>query len=218
MEHEEMNEDAPSPADSTAASSPSSPAEPPEPPAEPPEPPAQPPEPPAADAGPGLTGQIAAGLALIVLGGALLALERLDSSPEHLFLILVGGIFATAYFYRKAFGLLIPGGILMGLGFGLVYDDVYPDSLFLVDGESAAFGIGVGFLLIYAISLVYERRNRWWPLIPGGFLVVASLPDFFWMDDVLDFWPLAVMAVGALLLFRAVASRQKRAEGRRADR
>ncbi len=211
MEHDEMNDDTSSPAGSASESSTSAG------PPEPPEPPAQPPEPPAADPGPGLAGQVAAGLALIVLGGALLALERLDGSPDHLFLILVGGIFMAGYFYKKAFGLLIPGGILIGLGAGLAYDDMYSDSLFLIDGESAAFGIGVGFLLIYAISLLYERVHRWWPLIPGGFLVIAGLPDFVWVDDVLDFWPLAVMAVGVLLLFRGVVSRQREGEARRVD-
>jgi hypothetical protein len=209
MEHDEMNDDTPSAAGAASESSTS---------AGPPEPPARPPEPPPADSGPGLAGQVAAGLALIVLGGALLALERLDGSPDHLFLILIGGVFTAGYFYKKAFGLLIPGGILIGLGAGLAYDDVYSDSLFLMDGESAAFGIGVGFLLIYAISLVYERVNRWWPLIPGGFLVIAGLPDFVWVDDVLEFWPVAVMAVGILLLFRGVVSRQREGETRRADR
>ena len=212
MEHDEMNDDTSSPAGSASESSTSAG------PPEPPEPPAEPPEPPAADTGPGLAGQVAAGLALIVLGGALLALERLDGSPDHLFLILVGGIFLAGYFYKRAFGLLIPGGILIGLGAGLAYDDMYSESMFVIDGESAAFGIGVGFLLIYAISLVYERVHRWWPLIPGGFLVIAGLPDFVWVDDVLEFWPLAVMAVGVLLLFRSVVSRQREGEARRVDR
>ncbi len=202
MEHEEMNEDtaAPSPgseAESSAAAS------------------SGPPEPPPAatqDAGPTLAGQVAAGLALVVLGGALLALERLDGSPDHLFLILVGGVFAAGYFYKKAFGLLIPGGVLIGLGAGLAYDDLYSDSF--LDGESAAFGLGVGFLLIYVVSLLYERTHRWWPLIPGGVLVIAGFPEWEWADQILDFWPVAVMAVGLFLLFRGLVSRQRDGESR----
>ena len=177
--------------------------------------PPEPPPPPTEDSGPSLAGQVAAGLALVVLGGALLALERLDGSPDHLFLILVGGVFAAGYFYKKAFGLLIPGGILIGLGSGLAYDDLYSDSF--LDGESAVFGLGIGFLLIYVVSLLYERTHRWWPLIPGGFLVIAGFPDWDWADEILDFWPVAVMAVGLLLLFRGLLSRQKAAESRRFD-
>lgn len=207
MEHDEMNGDTSSSAGSDAASSTS---------AGPPEPPAQPPDPPAADTGPGVAGQLAAGLALIVLGGVLLFLERLESEAHaHLLFVLLGGVFVAGYLYKRAFGLLIPGALLLGIGGGLAFEDLRP-GLF-VDGENVALGLGLGFILIYAASLLYERQNRWWPLIPGGFLVIASLPDFVWVDDVLDFWPVAVMAVGVLLLFRAVASRQREEEARRAD-
>ncbi len=202
MEHEEMNDGAAAPSAGSDAES-SAP------------PPAEPPPPPVEDAGPGpgLAGQVAAGLALIVLGGALLALERLDGAPEHLFLVLVGGVFAAGYFYKRAYGLLIPAGILIGLGSGLAFHDLYSGSF--VDDESAAFGLGVGFLLIYVVSLLYERTNRWWPLIPGGVLVIAGFPNWEWADQILDYWPVAVMAVGLFLLFRGVLSRQREKESRR---
>ena len=87
MEHDEMNHE--TTAASAQAESGSAP------------PVADPPAPPVEDAGPGLAGQVAAGLALIVLGGALLALERLDGAHEHLFLILVGGVFAAATSTRR---------------------------------------------------------------------------------------------------------------------
>ena len=206
MEHDEMNDDTSSSAGSAPESSTS---------AEPPEPP-EPPEPAAEDAGPGLAGQIAAGLALIVLGGVLLFLERLDSGAHgYLLFILIGGVFVAGYLYKRAFGLLIPGALLLGIGGGLVFEDLHSGPF--VDGDNVALGLGLGFVLIYVASLLYERQNRWWPLIPGGFLVIASLPEFVWVDDVLDFWPVAVMAVGVLLLFRGVASRQREGEARRVD-
>lgn len=198
-----MNDDSAGPSAGTEAESSGSTA------AAPPEPPPAPTE----DSGPTLAGQVAAGVALVVLGGALLALERLDGSPDHLFLILVGGVFAAGYFYKRSFGLLIPGGILIGLGSGLAYEDLYSNSF--VDGESVAFGLGLGFLLIYVVSLLYERVNRWWPLIPGGILVVAGFPAWEWADQILDFWPVAVMAVGLFLLFRGLLSRQRERESRR---
>lgn len=203
MEHEEKNHDTAAPSAGSEAESTASVSD----------GPPEPPPPPAEAPSPTLGGQVAAGLALVVLGGALLALERLDGSPDHLFLILVGGVFAAGYFYKKAFGLLIPGGILIGLGSGLAYDDLYSRSF--VDGESAAFGLGVGFLLIYLVSLLYERVNRWWPLIPGGVLVIAGFPEWDWADEILDFWPVAVMAVGLFLLVRGVLRRRKEAESRR---
>ncbi len=202
MAPEEMNDDTGAPsagseAESTASTS-----------GGPPEPPPAPAE----DSGPTVAGQVAAGVALIALGAALLALERTGGSPDHLFLILVGGVFAAGYFYRKAFGLLVPGGILIGLGSGLAYEDLYSSSF--VYAESALFGLGVGFLLIYVVSLLYERVNRWWPLIPGAVLVIAGFPEWEWADQILDFWPVAVMAIGLFLLFRAVVARQKESESR----
>ena len=210
MERDQMNDDANSSADAAPESTAAS-----EPPA-PPEPPAQQPEPPAADAGPGLAGQIAAGLALIALGGILLALERVDSGTHgHLLFILIGGVFVAAYLYRRAFGLLIPGGLLLGIGGGLAFEDLHSGPF--GDGENVALGLGLGFILIYVVSVLYERRNRWWPLIPGGLLVIASLPEFIWMEDVLEYWPVAVIAVGVLLLFRTVVARQTDGEARRID-
>ncbi len=212
MEHDEMNDETSSSAGAAPESSASAgPAEPPAPP-EPPEAPEQP----AADAGPTLAGQIAAGLALIVLGGVLLALERLDAGAHgHLLFILIGGVFVAGYLYRRAFGLLIPGALLLGIGGGLAFEEL--DSRSFGDGENVALGLGAGFILIYVASMLYERRNRWWPLIPGGVLVIASLPEFVWMEDVLDFWPVAVMAVGVLLLVRVILARQKEGEARRID-
>ena len=208
MEHDEMNDDTTSSSAGAAESSTT---------AGPPEPPEPPPEsPPPADAGPGLAGQVAAGLALIVLGGVLLALERLDSGDHgHLLLILIGGVFVAGYLYKRAFGLLIPGALLLGIGGGLAFDDLYAGPF--VDAESVALGLGLGFVLIYVASLLVERQNRWWPLIPGGVLVIASLPDQVWVDDVLDFWPLAVIAIGVLLIFRGVASTRNDGEARRVD-
>ena len=206
MEHEETNaataDSAGSDAESTASASVGGPPPPPEPMQEPGK----------EDRGPTLAGQVAAGLTLMALGAALLALERLDGSAQHLLLILVGGVFAAGYFYKTAFGLLIPGGILIGLGAGLAYDS-YSDSF--AGDESAAFGLGLGFLLIYVVSLLYERVNRWWPLIPGGVLVVAGFPEWDWADAILDYWPVAVMAVGLFLLLRGILARQKREESRR---
>ena len=198
MEQDEMNADTAATPHETA----------PEPP-----PPPGPPAPPAQDAGSGLVGQVAAGLALIVLGGALLVLERLDSSPDHLFLILVGGVFVAGYFYRRAYGFLIPGGLLIGLGSGLALEDLYAGPF--ADAESGALGLGLGFFLVYIVSLLYERRNRWWALIPGGVLVLAGFPDWAWTDELFDYWPLGIMAVGAFLLFRSVMGRRRDEESSR---
>jgi len=169
------------------------------------EPPPDVPAPPANDEPPGPLGQVVAGLVLVVLGVALFLLERLDASADHLFLILGGGIFTSVYFHRRAYGFLIPGGLLTGLGSGLAVEELNPGSFSDVDG---ALGLGVGFLLIYVLSAVWERVNRWWPLIPGGVLVLAGLPYWARADELFEYWPVLVMLIGLVVLVRAVASRQ----------
>ncbi len=161
--------------------------------------------------GPTLRGQIAAGLALVLLGGALLVLERLDgSSSGALALVLLGAVFIAAYFYQQSYGFLIPGGILLGLGGGQIFADLYEGPMRSADGP--VLGLGVGFLLIYVVSLLWERRSRWWPLIPGALLTLAGLPEFGWAEDLLDFWPVAIMAVGGVLLVRGMIAARDRAE------
>ena len=203
MAHDEMTEN-------TGAVSPET-----EPAAEaPPPPPPEAPEPAPAAGGRGLGGQVAAGLTLLALGAALLYLERFDGGSNFpLFLILIGGLFLAAYFHQRAYGFLIPGGILLGIGSGFAFEEL--SSSPFADGDLVTLGLGLGFLFIYAVSLLYERQNRWWSLIPGGFLVVAGFPEWEWVEELYEFWPLAVMAGGAVLLLRAVQARRREAEARR---
>ena len=74
-------------------------------------------------------------------------------------------------------------------------------------GDSVQIGLGGGFLAIYVIGMLYERRTQWWPLVPGGFLVVTGLPEgaplFAWMAFN---WPLIFVVIGALILFGALRS------------
>ena len=110
---------------------------------------------------------------------------------------LVGGGFLVFYFYRRDFGLLIPGCIILSLGLGTVGNSVFPD---LTQG----LALGIGFVAITVVALIYEKRFVWWPLIPGGFMLFIALFDD---TDVAEWffrrgWPLAI--VGALLLIRSL--------------
>lgn len=49
---------------------------------------------------------------------------------------------------KDAYGLFIPGGILMGMGFGFVYNNM-PAGMFI--------GLGAGFILM-AIGMIFDRR------------------------------------------------------------
>ena len=138
--------------------------------------------------------QAIAGVALVVLGLALYYLEDLGNS---LVFFLVGGGFLVFYFYRKEFGLLIPGCIILGLGVGSAGHALFDDF-------NAALGLGIGFLAITVIALIYERRFVWWPLIPGSVLVLLNLPRGKQLIRVIrDHWQLGLVGVGILVLIGA---------------
>jgi len=110
------------------------------------------------------------GVILIVIGVTLFAIQWLDLDADVIVLV-IGLVFAGAYSATRRYGLLIPAGILTGLGAGILLED------FGATREPVALGLGLGFLAIYGVDLIALRspeRARWWPLIPGAILTVIA--------------------------------------------
>jgi len=140
--------------------------------------------------------QIATGAILILIGVGLLALQFLEGFGEAVLFFVIGGGFVAAYLYFRNYGLLIPGGILMGLGLGSI-----GKSSVLAFGDFDAIGLGIGFVAIYVIALVYEGSSHWWPLIPGLILIVTGLVSGTSFERLLSVgWPLILVLLGLLLL------------------
>jgi hypothetical protein len=142
--------------------------------------------------------RVMAGAILVVIGVALLALELAKGFGEWIVLILIGGAFLTAYFLRRSYGLLIPGCILVGLGLGAIGTNTMPGV-----GDFTQIGLGVGFIAIYVIDRVYRSpKTHWWPLIPGGILLVTGLGALSGdLGRVLrDGWPLLLVLAGLILI------------------
>src|SRR3970040_2162542 len=111
-------------------------------------------------------GRGAAGAVLIVVGLILLASQFVKGFADHIWTLLIGGLFVAGYFYRRAYGLLIPGCILLGIGLGNL-----GEGSILQFGDFDSIALGLGFLAIFVIDTLYRGRSHWWPLIPGGVLV-----------------------------------------------
>ena len=143
--------------------------------------------------------RLSAGLILIVIGLGLYLIDRLEGIGEEAVLLIVGTAFLIAYFVRKNYGLLIPGCVLLGLGIGSVGRDS-----FLAFGESTMLGLGSGFIAIYVIARLNEGKSHWWPLIPGGVMLVMAIPRtqhlfaYVW-----DHWQLILVLIGVLILVGA---------------
>ncbi|NIM62909.1 MAG: hypothetical protein GTN89_03285, partial [Acidobacteria bacterium] len=70
-------------------------------------------------------------------------------------------------------------------------------------------GLGAGFIAIFVIALVYEKRSHWWPLIPGGILLVTA---FSIGEELMDFlfsggWPLVLIIIGVIIVLGALGKR-----------
>ncbi len=142
-------------------------------------------------------GNIVLGSILIVLGIGLVALQLFEGFSDAVILFLIGGAFIAWYLYSRAYGLLIPGCILLGLGLGKV-----GESALTTFGGMEQLGLGVGFVAIYVIDLVYQGKSSWWPLIPGGILILTGLAQGSeTFERLLEVgWPLIFVFIGLLLL------------------
>ena len=142
--------------------------------------------------------RLLAGLVLVVIGLVLFALNRVGNIGPWAIFFIVGSAFLTAYFYQREYGFLIPACILLGLGAGNVGED------FFRFGLSARLGLGLGFIAIFVIAFLYERRTQWWPLIPGTILIVTSLTRVrYIVEFMVDNWPLGLVILGILIMLGA---------------
>ena len=146
------------------------------------------------------------GVILIVVGVTLFAVQLLHLDGDVIVLV-IGLVFAIAFAGTRRYGLLIPAGILTGLGLGIVLEDSG------VQGEPVVLGLGMGFLAIYGADLLTSGARapgRWWPLIPGAILtVIAGAESTFGAEGarLIELgWPILLIAAGAWLLLRGRAA------------
>lgn len=144
--------------------------------------------------------QLVLGGILIILGIGLLAIQFLEGFGDAVILFLIGGLFVAGYLYRRVYGLLIPGCILLGLGLGEV-----GESTIRAFGGFEQLGLGVGFVAIYVIDLVYTGGSHWWPLIPGVILILTGLAEgSATFERLIEVgWPVIIIFFGLLSLAAA---------------
>lgn len=150
------------------------------------------------------------GIILIVIGAlALLSQFDLFENIGMFFVPALGVIFLAWGLATRTFGLVIPGGILGGIGLGIV----------LLEGPLAGLGeptqgaifllaFAAGWLLISLLSPLTEAAFQWWPLIPAG--ILAAIGGLLLAGDaglqvlkVLGYaWPVALIAAGAWIILR----------------
>ncbi len=148
--------------------------------------------------------QIVFAVILIVIGIAGFFLQATEGRVDAggIIVLLIGLGLLGAFAYTREYGYLIPGGIMTGLGAGIALQDIQTMS-----GESSGgvivLGLGLGFLSIWVIGGIAQvAQHHWWPIIPGGILsaIGALLIIGSEAQGVLDYWYLAIIAVGVVIL------------------
>ena len=140
--------------------------------------------------------QIVPGLILIILGIVFLLTQYIEFGPG-LFFILLGLIFLIPYAFTRSYGLLIPGCILAGIGVGLAFERTLsrPD-------VTVSVGLGLAFVAIFLVQLIVAGSSHWWPLIPGGILLLVGFAELAPQGQALldKGWPLLLIAIGLAVL------------------
>src|ERR1051326_670374 len=148
------------------------------------------------------------GAFLLIAIGTLMLVANLSGGGNlagGLVVLAIGAAFAMAYVLSRKYGFLVPGGILTGLGGGVLIGQMANAS----DNDMgiyAVLGLGIGFLLIYAVdAIVTGSLVRFWPVIPGGimFLVGGGLAtnNEGFLKTVGVWSPLLLVVIGVWLLF-----------------
>lgn len=143
-----------------------------------------------------VTAGVLLAVAAVALLGKYVPLQWRDS-----FLPLLGVGFVVWAGLARVSGLLVPGGILIGVGLGTMLRGAYGHAAFL-------FSMAGGFLLISVLSILMfgREKNRWWTVFPAGGLAIAGVaaasgPDAReWWRAVQPLWPWALVAVAIYLL------------------
>ncbi len=165
-------------------------------------------------AGTGGRDRMAVAVILIVVGVVGLAGQVLDLNTDlgGVVVTLIGLGFLVAFAFTRQYGFLVPGGIMTGLGAGIIASQ----TLTLVDEQTGGvivLGLGLGFLSIWVIgAIAHVERHHWWPIIPGGILtaVGAVLLIGGQAVNLLDYWGVAIVAIGLIVLWRAWAESRTR--------
>jgi hypothetical protein len=115
------------------------------------------------------------GLTLVGIGLFLLAAQFFRAQWMGLAILpVLGGIFIVAGLIARNPGLLVPGGILSGIGLGAYLTSVvFVDTTGELMGAAFLLAFAAGWVLITVLSLLIGRLQLW-PLIPGAIIGAAG--------------------------------------------
>lgn len=148
------------------------------------------------------------GAALVLIGLFLFAGQFIKAEWLGLTILPgLGAIFLAWGLISRNFGLIIPGGILSGLGAGILLIETRFTMIDEVNkGGVVMLSFAAGWLLITLLSGPVSGKVEFWPLIPGAIIGLAggALLTGGMALEVLNLagksWPLGLIVVGLYLI------------------
>ncbi len=156
--------------------------------------------------------ELIAGLMLIGLGILILVAQLVNISTIGLLIpILLGAIFMLWGITTRTAGLMIPGGILGGIGLGVLLIAGPFERFAGNDEQSGAIfmlSFALGWLSITVATALFGEETHWWPLIPGAIMGVIGGALIFGgifvaaLELLGTIWPAFLIVIGLVILWR----------------
>ena len=154
------------------------------------------------------------GIALVAVGFYALVSRSLGWRGPEAVLLLLGAIFFFLSAVSRFRGPLLPAGVLLGLGVGMLLRG--PLEPWMSPWAAILLGLGGGFLLVSAIDRSVGRRREPPPIVPGialtGIAVAEAAARALPMRNLLArlelLWPFLVLGAGLLLVATALRRRR----------
>ena len=148
------------------------------------------------------------GIVLIVIGAALLIAQVAPDLTRYVVVLIGIGLLAL-FLVTRAYGALIGGSIVTGVGVGIALAATYTGNL-----AAAGFLLSLagGFLFIWLASYVFRVTERHpWPLIPAAILgsIGAVLAIGGNTANLLTYWPVILIVVGVIVIAAAYLRREE---------
>lgn len=151
------------------------------------------------------SGGIVAGAILIAVGLLTLVSQIPGVDTGFYFLPVLSLIFFAAGFASRNVGLLIPGGIVMGVGVGAYLTELPLSGA--AEGGVFMLSLAGGFALI-TLAALFLRKVMVWPLIPAAFIALFGVAllggevGLAALKLAQYIWPVALILVGGALILR----------------
>lgn len=162
------------------------------------------------------------GLILIGVGMIALLAQFVDFISWESFgiyiVLLLGVVFYIWGIVGREAGLMIPGGILTGIGVGIVVLVNNWAPIGVEDGGLFLVIFGLGWASITVMTAIFTHETQWWPLIPGGIIGFVGLAVMFGgvfmntLEALSVFWPVILIIVGVSVIWKAKKAKEKSPE------